>query len=205
MSLDDTSVAIVAAHEFEDVELEFPLLRLSEMGAAVHLVPVEAGHHPRPSLESREAKPVTGRYGTPIPPDVLTEGDHYTVTSFEELSVQALDCVLLPGGFSPDHLRTEAHVVDFLTECDEAGVVIAAICHGPQLLVETDALEGREVTGVGPVRTDLANAGGEVVDEAVAVDGHLVTGRNPDALPAFCRAVRDTVAARTGVGAASDD
>jgi protease I len=205
MSLDDTTVAIVAAHEFEDIELEFPLLRLSEMGAEVHLVPIEAGHHPRPSLEAREAKPVTGRYGTPIPPDVLTEGEHYSVTPFEDLSVEAIDCVLLPGGFSPDHLRTEDQVVAFLAACDEAGVVIAAICHGPQLLVETDALEGREVTGVGPVRTDLANAGATVVDAPVAVDEHLVTGRNPDALPAFCRAIGTAVSERAGIEAASDD
>ena len=204
-TLDGRTVAIVAAHEFEDVELEFPLLRLSEMGADVRLVPVRAGHHPRPSLESTGSKPVTGRYGTPIPPDVLTEGEHYTVTPFEDLSVADVDCVVLPGGFSPDHLRTEERVVGFLSECHEAGVVIAAICHGPQLLVETDVLEGREVTGVGPVRTDLANAGGEVVDEAVAVDGHLVTGRNPDALPAFCRAIGETVERRAGVEAASDD
>lgn len=199
------TVAIIAAHEFEDVELEFPLLRLSEMGADVRLVPVRAGHHPRPSLEAGDGKPVTGRYGTPVPPDVLTEGDHYTVTALDDLSVGAIDCVLLPGGFSPDHLRTEQRVVAFLEECDEAGVVIAAICHGPQLLVETDALAGREVTGVGPVRTDLENAGGELVDAPVAVDGHLVTGRNPDALPAFCRAVGETVDRLTGVEAAADD
>ena len=205
MSLEDTEIAIVAAHEFEDIELEFPLLRLSEMGAEVHLVPIEAGHHPRPSLEARESKPVTGRYGTPIPPDVLTEGEHYTVTRFEDLSVDGIDCVLLPGGFSPDHLRTEDQVVAFLAACDEAGVVIAAICHGPQLLVETDALEGRKVTGVGPVRTDLANAGGEVVDAPVAVDDHLVTGRNPDALPAFCRAVGEAIAEHVGIEAADDD
>jgi protease I len=204
-TLDERTVAIVAAHEFEDVELEFPLLRLSEMGADVRLVPVRTGHHPRPSLESTGAKPVSGRYGTPVPPDVLTEGDHYEVTPFEDLSVADVDCVLLPGGFSPDHLRTHEGVVSFLADCDEAGVVIAAICHGPQLLVETDAIAGKEVTGVGPVRTDLANAGGDLVDAPVAVDGHLVTGRNPDALPAFCRAVGETVGRRAGVEAASDD
>lgn len=205
MTLDGQTVAIVAAHEFEDVELEFPLLRLSEMGADVRLVPVRAGHHPRPSLESTGSKPVTGRYGTPVPPDVLTEGDHYAVTAFEDLAVADVDCVLLPGGFSPDHLRTEDRVVEFLAECDRAGVVIAAICHGPQLLVETDILDGREVTGVGPVRTDLENAGGDLVDAPVAVDGHLVTGRNPDALPEFCRAVGETVGQRADAEAAADD
>lgn len=193
MSLDGHTVAIIASNEFEDIELEFPMLRLSEEGANVLLVPIDAGHHPRPSLEAAGGKPVTGRYGTPIPPDVMAEGEHYELAEFEDLDVDELDCVLLPGGFSPDHLRTHDEVIEFIEECDEAGLVIAAICHGPQLLVETDLLDGAEVTGVGPVRTDLENAGADVLDEDVVVDGTLVTGRNPDSLPEFCQATAEVV------------
>lgn len=137
-----------------------------------------------------------------MPPEVMSEG--YVVSEFEDLSGEEIDCLLLPGGFSPDHLRTNDEVVAFIADCDAAGVVVAAICHGPQLLVETDILDGKRATGVGPIRTDLANAGADVVDEDAVVDGTLVTGRNPDALPEFCRATAEALAARSEAAAADD-
>lgn len=203
--MDDQTVAILAANEFEDIELEFPLLRLSEMGADVTLVPVQTGHHPRPSLEATETKPVTGRYGTPIPPDVMAEGERYTVTAFDDLSLEDFDVLLLPGGFSPDHLRTHEPVVEFVREAHEADKLIAAICHGPHVLVEADVVDGLEMTGYAATHTDVENAGGTVVDVPATRDGNVVTGRQPDDLPEFCRAIRDAVEARTGAEAAADD
>lgn len=192
MDLNGETVAILAANEFEDIELEYPLLRLRELGAEIVLVPVREGLHPRPAMGESDVKPVTGRFGTPMPPEVLSG---YAVSELADLAVEELDCLLLPGGFSPDHLRTNDEVIAFVEAVDDAGKLVAAVCHGPQLLVETDILAGKRVTGVGPVRTDLANAGAEVVDEDAVTDGNLVTGRNPDALPAFCAA---TAAALNG-------
>ncbi len=191
MDLTGETIAMLAANEFEDIELEYPLLRLRELGAEIVLVPVREGLHPRPAMGDSDAKPVTGRFGTPMPPEVLSG---YTVSTLAELTVEGIDCLLLPGGFSPDHLRTNDEVIAFIEAVDDAGKLVAAICHGPQLLVETDILAGKRATGVGPVRTDLANAGAELVDEDAVTDGNLVTGRDPDALPAFCAATAAALA-----------
>lgn len=193
MSLEGTTVAILASNEFEDIELEFPLLRLSEEGADILLVPYQAGHHPRPSLEAEGTKPVTGRYGTPIPPDVMAEGNRYEVVAFDALSVDDFDALLLPGGFSPDHLRTEPAVVDFVRETYESGTIVAAICHGPQVLIEAGLVEGKRVTSYEAVKTDLENAGATYEDVPAVIDGHLVTGRVPDDLPEFCGAVTEAL------------
>jgi len=177
------TVAIVAANEFEDIELEFPLLRLSEEGASIVLVPVKAGTHPRPASPE---KPVTGRYGTPIPPDVMTEGNRFTLKELEELRVGELDAVLLPGGFSPDQLRIREDVLDFITKMNEAEKVIAAICHGPQVLISAGLVQGLTVTSYEAVKDDLQNAGAHYVDRPAVRDGNIVTGRVPDDLPQFC-------------------
>ncbi|MDX1744569.1 MAG: type 1 glutamine amidotransferase domain-containing protein [Halobacteriales archaeon] len=193
MRLEGTTIAILASNEFEDIELEFPLLRLSEEGADILLVPYQAGHHPRPSLEVTGTKPVTGRYGTPIPPDVMAEGNRYTVVPFDDLAVEDFDALLLPGGFSPDHLRTESAVVEFVRETYDAGTVVAAICHGPQVLIEADLVDGKRVTSYAAVKTDLENAGATYEDVPAIIDGHLVTGRVPDDLPEFCAAVTEAL------------
>lgn len=104
------------------------------------------------------------------------------------------DALMLPGGqMNPDKLRLEDKAIDLVEEFDEAGKPIAAICHGPWLLVEADIVDGRTVTGWPSIRTDLANAGGDVVDEEVAVDGNLITSRQPEDIPAFTRALIDAL------------
>ena len=193
MDLADTTVAIVAANEFEDIELEYPLLQLSHWGADVELVPVPAGHHPRPALERTESKPVTGRYGTPLPPEVMAEGNRYTVTPFAELSLDDIDCLLFPGGFSPDHLRVLDDVVSTIREADDRGLLLAAICHGPWMFVEADILEGRDVCGYRAIHTDMENAGAIVRDVPAIRDGHVVTGRVPDDLPEFTETVAEAL------------
>lgn len=195
LSIDDKTVAIVAANEFEDIELEFPLLRLSEEGVNVILVPVKAGHHPRPSLEQTGTKPVTGRYGTPIPPDVIRTS-YEDVQELEDLDLDEIDCVLLPGGFSPDHLRTVKRVVEFTKEAYEKGKLIATICHGPQVLIEANLVKGKKVTGYKAVKTDLINAGAEFRDVPAIKDGRIITGRVPDDLPEFCQTIIEALEER---------
>ena len=107
-----------------------------------------------------------------------------------EVVAQDYDAAVLPGGVAnPDALRTDAAAVDFLMAMFEAGKPVAAICHGPWTLIEADAVRGRTLTSWPSLRTDLANAGAEWVDEEVHVDGNLITSRRPDDLPAFCRAL----------------
>ena len=189
MSVEGKTVAIIASNEFEDIELEYPLLQLSHEGADVILVPVQSGHHPRPALRDTDSKPVTGRFGTPLPPEVMVEGNRYTVAAFDELDLDELDCILYPGGFSPDHLRVVDEVVEFTREAYESGVIVASICHGPWMLVEADIADGKEVCAYEAIHTDLENAGATVKDVPAIQDGNVVTGRVPDDLPEFTEAV----------------
>ena len=139
MRLEGKNIVIVVANEFEDIELLYPLLRLSEEGANIIVVPVRIGLHPRPSAE----KPVSGRYGTPVPLEVMAPGKRYVVKGLEEIVPEELDCLLFPGGFSPDSLRVDRRVLELVRKVDRHGKLIAAICHGPQVLISAGILKGR--------------------------------------------------------------
>ncbi|MFN3511155.1 MAG: DJ-1/PfpI family protein, partial [Tsuneonella troitsensis] len=108
----------------------------------------------------------------------------------DEVSEGDYDALLLPGGqMNPDILRMNDTVIDLIEDFNDAGKPIAAICHAPWLLIEADIVDGRTVTAWPSVRTDLENAGGKVVDQEVAIDGNLITSRNPDDIPAFSKAL----------------
>jgi protease I len=110
--------------------------------------------------------------------------------ALDDVDADDFDALLLPGGqMNPDSLRLDDRVIELIEDFDEADKPIAAICHGPWLLVEADIVDGRTVTGWPSIRTDLENAGGEVVDQEVAVDGNLITSRKPDDIPAFSKAL----------------
>ena len=100
------------------------------------------------------------------------------------------DAVMLPGGqINPDKLRLEDKAVSLVRDFAKAGKPVAAICHGPWLLVEADIVRGKTVTSWPSIRTDLKNAGATVVDQEVAIDGNLITSRKPDDIPAFSQAL----------------
>ena len=179
-------VVIIVAHEFEDVELLYPVLRLSEEGAEIVVVPVREGLHPRPYIEG---KLVTGRFGHPVPIPVMAEGNRYIVSSIEELSAVEIDCLLFPGGYSPDVLRLHAGTLELVRECHRRGKLLTAICHGPWVLISAGIMEGKRATGYVAVRDDLANAGAEFVDVPAVRDGNIITGRVPDDLPEFCQEI----------------
>lgn len=179
-------VVIIVAHEFEDVELLYPVLRLSEEGAEILVVPVREGLHPRPYIEG---KPVTGRFGHPIPIPVMAEGNRYSVSSIEELGAIEIDCLLFPGGYSPDALRLHAGTLELVRACHRRGKLLAAICHGPWVLISAGVMEGKQATGYVAVRDDLVNAGAEFVDVPAVRDGNIITGRVPDDLPEFCQEI----------------
>jgi protease I len=176
-------VVIIVAQEFEDVELLYPVLRLSEEGAEIVVVPVNEGLHPRPFVPG---KPVTGRFGHPVPIPVMAEGNRYRVSRLEELQAAEIDCVLFPGGYSPDALRLHAGTLELVRECHRQGKLLAAICHGPWVLISAGVMKGKRATGYIAVRDDLVNAGAEFADVPAVRDGNILTGRVPDDLPEFC-------------------
>jgi len=185
MSLKGKNVVMIVANEFEDIELLYPLLRLSEEGANVVVVPVKGGLHPRPSAE----KPVSGRYGTPVPLEVMTPGRRYAIKKLEEIAAEDTDCLIFPGGFSPDSLRIDRRIIELVRRTNGLGKVIAATCHGPQVLISAGIVKGRRVTAYEAVKDDLVNAGALYLDLPAVRDGDIVTGRVPDDLPEFCREI----------------
>jgi protease I len=159
----NSRILIIATDGYEDSELLEPRKRLLAAGATVVLG----------SLETKEIK---GDRGALIRPDAVVD----------DLDEADFDGLLLPGGVAnPDKLRMNDAVVDLVRAFDDAGKPIGAICHGPWLLVEADIVQGRTVTGWPSIRTDLANAGGDVVESEAAVDDNLVTSRKPEDIPAF--------------------
>jgi len=149
-------------------------------------VPVREGLHPRPWFED---KPVTGRFGHTVPIPVMAEGKRYTVGRLDELDPDTLDCLLFPGGYSPDVLRLHAETLDLVRACHQRGKLLAAICHGPWVLISAGIMKGRRATGYAAVHDDLVNAGAELVDVPAVRDGNIVTGRVPDDLPEFCQEI----------------
>ncbi len=195
-------VAILTAHEFEDIEVMYSVLQLSQAGAeiVVGTLPQTAlGHfHGRPAWPE---KPITGRFGHTIPFDVLAEGNRYTVQSIWEMKPQAYDAVVFPGGLAPDFLRIDDKTLAFAAAIHREGKVVAAICHGPQVLISidrrfrTDCISGRNVTAYCAVTDDILNAGGIYHDVPALIDGNVVTGRVPDDLPEFCDAIVEALSA----------
>ena len=116
------------------------------------------------------------------------------------MSASDYDALLLPGGqMNPDILRMDENVINLIKDFDNEGKPIAAICHAPWLLIEADLVDGKTVTAWPSVRTDLENAGGAVIDTPAAVDGNLITARNPDDIPQFTEALKDAMELETRV------
>jgi protease I len=184
--LSGKTIAIIVANEFEDIELLYPILRLSEESARILVVPVHDGLHPRPCLED---KPVTGRFGHPVPIPVMAEGVRYTIAELDEIDPDHVDCLLFPGGYSPDALRLHEDVLRLTCRFFHEGKLLAAICHGPWVLISARLMLGKHATGYIAVRDDLLNAGAEYIDAPAVVDGNIITGRVPDDLPEFCYAI----------------
>lgn len=159
-------IACVLDSDFEDSEFTTPVDGLKQAGHEVVVIGLERG---------RELK---GKKG-----EVTTASE----TSFDEVSPDEFDALLIPGGYSPDHLRADRRALEFTTAFAAADKPILAVCHGPQLLVTADAIRGRRLTAWQTIQDDLRRMGETVVDEEVVVDGNLVTSRKPDDLAAFTR------------------
>ncbi|WP_432724670.1 type 1 glutamine amidotransferase domain-containing protein [Staphylococcus equorum] len=158
-------VAIIVTNEFEDVELTSPQEAIEEAGHETVIIGDTANSE------------VVGKHGAKATVDV----------SIADAKPEDYDGLLIPGGFSPDHLRgdSEGRYGTFAKYFTKNDVPTFAICHGPQILIDTDDLNGRTLTAVLNVRKDLSNAGAQVVDESVVVDKNIVTSRTPDDLDDF--------------------
>jgi protease I len=193
MRLEGRTICMPVAHVFEDVELLYPLLRLSEEGAAIVIGTYEASFHARPYLKD---KPISGRFGYPVPPIPMVEGKRFVMRTMTDLVADDFDAVVIPGGFAPDILRREPRIVGFVRRAHELGRPVAAICHAPWLPISAGIVRGRRVTSWISLKDDLENAGALWEDSPVVVDGGLITSRCPDDLPEFCLAVIDALAQR---------
>ncbi len=168
-------ILILATDGFEQSELMDPKKALEDAGFETVVASINPG-----SIKGWKDK----NWGDSVSVD-------FTIS---DVSADDFDALLLPGGqMNPDILRMNDDAIDLINDFDDAGKTIAAICHAPWLMAEADILDGRTVTGWPSIRTDLANAGADVVDEEVAIDGNFITSRNPGDIPAFSKALIDAL------------
>ena len=187
MRLKGRTICMPVAHEFEDLELLYPLLRLAEEGAKVTIATYEASFSARPFVG--KTKPITGRVGHPVPPVPMVVGRRFEMADVMGCKADDFDAVVIPGGFSPDILRREPYICNLVREADASGKPVAAICHAPWLAISAGIVRGRRVTSWISLKDDLLNAGALWEDSPAVIDGNLITSRCPDDLPEFCLAV----------------
>ncbi|NBC88031.1 MAG: DJ-1/PfpI/YhbO family deglycase/protease [Alphaproteobacteria bacterium] len=169
-------ILVIATDGFEQSELMEPRAILHAAGADVTIASPEDG-----SIRGWNG----GDWGDKVDVDI----------TLDEVSSGDFDALVLPGGqINPDLLRLQPRAIELVREFDAAGKPVAAICHAPWLLIEAGIVEGRTATGWPSVRTDLANAGANVVDREVALDGNIITSRRPDDIPAFTDALKQALA-----------
>jgi protease I len=173
----DKRFLIISMDGFEKSELMYPRSELLDAGAAVDVASAEMGE-----IRSMED---------------LEWSDSVSVDkTFDEVSAADYDALIIPGGVpNPDKMRNNETAVALVKAFRAAGKPIAAVCHAPWMLIEADILRGRKATSYPTLRTDLANAGAEVLDQEVVNDNDIITSRNPDDLPAFVNEIRRAVAA----------
>ncbi len=166
--LDGKRIAILAEEGFEDSELIEPLKAMKNAGARV--VIVGSG-----SQESYRGK----RGSATVRVD----------TTADKVKAEDFDAIIVPGGYAPDKMRLHQPMIDLVREAYHLGKVIAAVCHGPQLLISADIVRGRRLTSWPSVAVDLKNAGADWVDAPLVQDGNLITSRKPADLPRFNQAI----------------
>ncbi|MEE8413051.1 MAG: type 1 glutamine amidotransferase domain-containing protein [Dehalococcoidales bacterium] len=166
--LQEKRIAILAEEGFEDTELLESLRAMKDAGAKVVVV----GSGSKQSYQSKH--------------------DTATITAdttADEVKAEDFDALIVPGGYAPDKMRLHQPMIDLVKKVYEAGKVVAAVCHGPQLLISADIVRGRRVTSWPSIAVDLKNAGALWIDEPVVQDGNLITSRKPADLPRFNKAI----------------
>ena len=159
-------VMLLIERDFNDAEALYPYYRLKEAGFDV-------------KVAGTGEKEYRSKYGYPM----KTDG------KIQDFKADDFDAVIIPGGWAPDFMRRNKAMVDFVKKMNKKGKVIAAICHAASLLVSADVLKGKKMTCFMAVKDDAINAGANYVDEEVVIDSNLITSRQPDDIPAFCREI----------------
>ena len=178
-TLKGKTVAILATNGFEQVELTEPKEALEEAGATTCVIAPDG-----PSIKSWDETD----WGTTVQVD----------RTLDDADAADYDALLLPGGvLNPDQLRMNEDAISFVKAFFASNKPVAAICHGPQLLIEAGVVDGRSLTSYSSIQTDLVNAGAEWRDEELVQDGNLTTSRNPGDLPVFNKAIVDAFAKST--------
>jgi len=166
-------VAVLVADDFQDAEVRIPTDRLRGAGHEVHMIGVHAGEKLRGKLGEEE---------------ILVD------RGLDTASTRDYDALVIPGGGSPAHLREHARAVKFVRDFVDSQKPIAAVCHGPQLLVAAHAVKGKTLTSWPMIRSELERAGAHWVDREVVEDGTLITSRMPDDLEVFSRTINARLA-----------
>ncbi|PLT28831.1 type 1 glutamine amidotransferase domain-containing protein [Peribacillus deserti] len=165
MRLKGKKIISLVHHEFEDLELWYPILRLKEEGAIVHLAGEKAN------------ETYIGKYGVPAVSDY----------AYGDISAAEYDAILVPGGWAPDKIRRFPEVIALIQEMEDSQKPIGQICHAGWVLISAKILQGRKVTSTPGIKDDMENAGAEWIDAPVVTDGHLVSSRRPPDLPDYMR------------------
>jgi protease I len=166
--LEGKHIAILAEEDFEDAELMQPLRAMKDAGASVMIV------------GSGSKKSYRGKRGSA---EVTADA------TADKVDAGQFDAIIVPGGYAPDKMRLHQPMIDLVRKANAAGKLIAAVCHGPQLLISAEVVKGRRVTSWPSVAVDLRNAGAIWVDQAVVRDGNIITSRKPADLPQFNEAI----------------
>ena len=164
-------IAILVEKIYEDLELQYPRLRLKEAGHTVDIIGPKAG------------ETYVGKHGYP----------QKSEKAATEVKASDYALIVIPGGSSPDHMRRDGGMVKLVRDAAAKKIPMAAICHGPWMLCSTDALRGKRCTSYMSIVHDVVNAGGKWVDEECVVDGNIITARCPDDLPSFSNAILQLV------------
>lgn len=167
MSLSGKKVALLLENIYEDPEFWYPYYRMKAAGAMVVVIAPKAG------------ATYTSKHGYEAKSDVAAA----------DVKGRDFDAVIIPGGYSPDHMRRVPAMVDLVRDANTAGKVIGSICHAGWMLCSADILKGRTVTCFFSIKDDVKHAGAEYVDQEVVIDGNLISSRSPADLPAFCEAI----------------
>ena len=166
MSLRGKRIGILVEDQYQDQEVWYPYYRLKEEGAEVLII----------GTNKKEYK---SKHGYPILANVTAD----------KVSAKQFDALIVPGGYAPDMLRRYPEVISLVKEMHHLGRFIAAICHAGWVLCSSDVVRGKTVTCFFAIKDDLVNAGAKYVDREVVRDGHLITSRKPDDLPAFLKTI----------------
>ena len=167
MNLQGKKIAIMLDQAYQEMEVWYPYYRFAEAGAKVTLVAPQAG------------ATYPSKLGYPCVSDVAAS----------DVNGGDFEAVIIPGGWAPDFMRRDESMIRFISQCAEAKIILAAICHGGWMLCCTDALKGKRATSFVAIKHDMINAGADWVDEECVIDGNVITARTPDDLPAFCKAI----------------